>query len=158
MQQKQKVMTAASSMQRDFTRFKKKQVLIKKQQLFLGLSAAELVYMSLRLLVAKHPGAKVLFFSLFFSVCSAAATKCLIFLCSTQTNHSCRCPEILKTSIPLHQSIFSPGFPRLHKALMIQLFAESRFANGKQQTRHLFMWVEHRYCISQFLYFQDNVL
>lgn len=103
--------------------------------------------MSLRLLVAKHLGAKVLFFcTLSFSVYSAVATvvahaKCLTVSCVQPEQTTVLDARDIKHILSCAPKHFSPGSPRLHKALMIWLFVESRLARRKQQNRHLFMSV-----------------
>lgn len=66
MQQKQKVMTGASSQRWDATRLKKSSVLIMEPQLYSAQTVVKLFYLSWRLVVAKHLGAKVFLFSLSF--------------------------------------------------------------------------------------------
>lgn len=129
-----------------FHQIKESSVLIKEQQLYSAPSVAELFYMSLRLIVAKHPGAKVLFFCLLsFSVCSAVPTvvaqaKCLVFSCvqpKQTTVASARDNKHILFCAPKH---FLPGSPRLHKAL-IWLYVESHELATETSKTDIYLYV-----------------
>lgn len=120
MQQKQKVMTGASSQRWDATRLKKSSVLIMEPQLYSAQTVVKLFYLSWRLVVAKHLGAKVFIFSLsFVFICltlSAQPWWLLLLMLSASFFLVVFSPskpllllqETLNISLPVHQPFFHP--------------------------------------------------